>query len=157
MFSDLKYSFCQYKNMLFVGSLNALLVEIGFSLHFHRWQSSSCKQVNSAAEHNKEPILQALKNFIAPYMEATSNNNCVYYCLEISSGSGQHVVYFAPHFPSVVWQPSDVDASSLRSITAYIRDGEVSNVKQPIFIDITEEHTKWGGGGIIGKLSRTEN
>jgi len=93
---------------------------------------------------------------MSPYMDATSNNDCVYYCLEISSGSGQHVVYFAPHLPSVMWQPSDVDASSLRSITAYIQDAEVSNIKQPIFIDVTEEHTKWGGG-IIGKLSRTGN
>jgi len=157
MFSDLNYSLCQYKNMHFVGYLNAVLAEILFSLHFHRWHSSSYKQVNSAAERNKEPILQALKKFMSPYMEATSNNDCVYYCLEISSGSGQHVAYFAPHFPSVVWQPSDMDASSLRSINAYIQDAKVSNIKQPIFIDVTEEHNKWGGGGIIGKLSRTGN
>lgn len=143
--------------MHFVGYLNAVLAEILFSLHFYRWHSSSHKQVNSAAERNKEPILQALKKFMSPYMEATSNNDCVYYCLEISSGSGQHVAYFAPHFPSVVWQPSDVDASSLQSVNAYIQDAKVSNIKQPVFIDVTEEHIKWGGGGIIGKLSRTRN
>lgn len=94
---------------------------------------------------------------MSPYIEAASENDCVYYCIEISSGSGQHVAYFAPHFPSVVWQPSEVDAVSLQSITTYIQDAKVSNIKQPIFIDVTEEHTKWGGGGIIGKLSRVGN
>jgi len=121
---------------------------------FYRWQSSSYKQVSSAAERNKEPILQVLKKYISPYVEATGKQDCSYNCLEISSGSGQHVVYFALHFPSVVWQPSDVDVSSLNSISAYIHDAQVSNIKQAIFVDVSEEHTKWGGGGIIGKLSK---
>ncbi|PNF22515.1 Methyltransferase-like 26 [Cryptotermes secundus] len=113
----------------------------------------SYKQVISAAERNKEPILQVLKNFLSPYIQATSKEDCIYHCLEISSGTGQHVAYFAPHFPSVVWQPSDVDMSSFCSISAYIQDAQVSNIKQPIYIDVSDEYTKWGGGGVIGKHS----
>jgi tRNA G46 methylase TrmB len=110
--------------------------------------------VNSAAERNKEPILQVLKNFISPYIQTASEGDCVYHCLEISSGTGQHVAYFAPHFPSVVWQPSDVDMSSFCSISAYIQDAQVSNIKQPICIDVSDEYTKWGGDGVIGKWSK---
>lgn len=116
----------------------------------------SYKQVISAAERNKEPILQVLKNFISPYIQATYKEDCIYHCLEISSGTGQHVAYFAPHFPSVVWQPSDVDMSSFCSISGYIQDAQVSNIKQPIYIDVCDEYTKWGGGGVIGKLSKNK-
>jgi tRNA G46 methylase TrmB len=114
----------------------------------------SYKQVNSAAERNKEHILKVLKKFIPLYKQAASKEDSIYHCLEISSGTGQHVAYFAPHFPSVVWQPSDVDVTSYRSISAYIRDARVSNIKQPICIDVADEYTKWGGGGVIGKLSK---
>lgn len=39
--------------------------------------------------------------------------------LEIASGSGEHVVGFAAAFPELVWQPTDPDEESLRSITAW--------------------------------------
>ncbi|KAJ4432341.1 hypothetical protein ANN_20960 [Periplaneta americana] len=113
----------------------------------------SHKHVNSAAERNKEPILQVLKKFITPYIEKTGHQDGGYHCLEISSGSGQHITHFAPHFKSVMWQPSEVDVSSFGSISAYIQDSGVSNIQQPIFIDVSEDYTKWGGGGVIGRQS----
>ncbi|MBK7824457.1 DUF938 domain-containing protein [Nannocystis sp.] len=39
--------------------------------------------------------------------------------LEIASGSGEHVVGFAAAFPELVWQPTDPDEESLRSIRAW--------------------------------------
>ncbi len=35
------------------------------------------------------------------------------HCLEISSGSGQHVIHFGMHMPHVEFQPSDCDPASL--------------------------------------------
>lgn len=45
--------------------------------------------------------------------------------LEIGSGTGQHVVHFAPHFPNTIFQPSDIDIPSLNSIAAYIQHYKV--------------------------------
>ena len=39
--------------------------------------------------------------------------------LEIASGSGEHVIGFAAAFPEFVWQPTDPDEESLRSIRAW--------------------------------------
>jgi Predicted S-adenosylmethionine-dependent methyltransferase len=113
----------------------------------------SQKQVNTAAERNKEPIFNAIKGYISSYIERFGNVNKSFHCLEISSGTGQHVTYFAPHFPSVTWQPSEVDTSSFNSISAYIADSGVSNISQPIHIDVAESYTKWGGGNVIGKYT----
>jgi hypothetical protein len=38
--------------------------------------------------------------------------------LEIASGSGEHVVYFARNFPSLVFQPSDPEPEALLSVAA---------------------------------------
>ena len=38
--------------------------------------------------------------------------------LEIASGSGEHIVYFAGHLPALVFQPSDPDPDALSSIAA---------------------------------------
>jgi hypothetical protein len=53
--------------------------------------------VSEACERNKEPIRKILAQSFA-------HNRKV---LEIGSGTGQHAVHFAAHFPHLVWQPSD--------------------------------------------------
>ena len=124
------------------------LLKYKYCLFFFRWRSH--KHVNSAAERNKKPIFEVIEKYISPYVDKLSKENRSFHCLEISSGTGQHVAYFAPQFPSVIWQPSEVDMSSFGSISAYIQDSGVSNIQQPIYIDVSEDYTKWGGG-IIGK------
>ena len=52
---------------------------------------------SQAAENNKRPILDVLKDWLKP-------GTCV---LEIGSGSGQHAIYFSQALPNVQWQPSD--------------------------------------------------
>lgn len=53
--------------------------------------------------------------------------------LEIASGSGEHVAYFAEEFPALDWQPSDPDATALASIAAW--SAGLRNVRLPLMID----------------------
>ena len=53
--------------------------------------------------------------------------------LEVASGSGEHVAYFAEEFPAIEWQPSDPDPAARVSIAAWC-DGIV-NVAPPLDLD----------------------
>uniref|UniRef100_A0A0K0DN24 Methyltransferase-like 26 n=1 Tax=Angiostrongylus cantonensis TaxID=6313 RepID=A0A0K0DN24_ANGCA len=64
----------------------------------------------AAAERNASPIADVLARYLFKDMKV----------LEISSGTGQHVIKFAEKFPAVTFQPSEIDARSLHSIVAYI-------------------------------------
>jgi SAM-dependent methyltransferase len=96
---------------------------------------NSCneKRVSSAAECNKQPIVDILLEHIIPTAIDVT-------LLEIGSGTGQHVVYFAEHFPRTIFQPSDVDTDHLHSIQAYIDDYERQtsrkHILSPLNIDL---------------------
>ena len=62
-----------------------------------------------AAERNRQPILAVLRRVLPPAGRA----------LEIASGSGQHVSWFARHLPRWTWQPTEHAAASLPSIAAW--------------------------------------
>ena len=91
------------------------------------------KRVISAAEYNKQPIVEILLNHIIPESTPVS-------LLEVGSGTGQHIVHFAAHFPLVTFQPSDIESDYLDSIQAYIDEYEVNaftkNVLPPIHLDL---------------------
>jgi len=89
---------------------------------------ASAKRVNSSAERNREPILKVLKEILSSDKPLKA--------LEIASGSGTHVGYFAEHLRNVTWQPSDLDVKNLPSITAYKQEHE--NIMEPIVIDVSE-------------------
>jgi SAM-dependent methyltransferase len=55
--------------------------------------------------------------------------------LEIASGSGEHISFFAQHFPLLRFQPSDPDPTALASIAAWTAALDVSNTLEPIMID----------------------
>jgi hypothetical protein len=55
--------------------------------------------------------------------------------LEIASGSGLHAGHIAPHFPDLIWQPTDLDAENFASIRAWT-SGAV-NVVPPVQLDAT--------------------
>ncbi|MFL6695690.1 MAG: DUF938 domain-containing protein [Vitreoscilla sp.] len=71
-----------------------------------------------AAERNRQPILEVLRRVLPPSGRA----------LEIASGSGQHVSWFARHLPGWTWQPTEYAAASLPSIAAWsvLDEGDVA-------------------------------
>jgi cyclopropane fatty-acyl-phospholipid synthase-like methyltransferase len=79
-----------------------------------------------AAERNKQPILEVL----ARYLPAAGT------VLEIASGTGQHIVHFARALPALTWQPTDVDPDLRASASARIRAAGLSNVREPIALDV---------------------
>jgi len=80
---------------------------------------------SDACERNRSPILQALANYLP-------GTGCV---LEIGSCSGQHVVFFAPAFPYLDWQPSD-RLEYLQGLKARVSAEGVSTILDPIELDV---------------------
>jgi uncharacterized protein DUF938 len=82
--------------------------------------------VSPSAERNRAPISQVLSQ-VLPEQGVV---------LEISSGTGQHVVHFARAMPKLVWQPSERDAACLRSIVAWLAAENLPNVRPPLHLDV---------------------
>jgi len=82
---------------------------------------------SEACERNKAPILEAL------LQELPAQGRV----LEIGSGTGQHLVYFAPRFSGISWQPSD-RAEHLEGLTARLSLEGASNIQPPIELDVFE-------------------
>jgi hypothetical protein len=58
--------------------------------------------------------------------------------VEAGSGTGQHVVYFARHAPDIIWWPSDLNAQHLKSIEAWRAYSGLSNIREPLSIDLSD-------------------
>jgi hypothetical protein len=82
---------------------------------------------SESCERNKAPILEVLQQLLP----------CSGKVLEIGSGTGQHIVYFAPHFPLLQWQPSDRD-ECLQGLTARVGQACSPNILPPIKLDVLE-------------------
>lgn len=55
-----------------------------------------------------------------------------------------HAANFAPHFPNITFQPSELDPGMLASIQAYASDCPTKNICAPLLVDIAQPHTAWG-------------
>ena len=55
--------------------------------------------------------------------------------LEVASGTGEHVVFFAERFPKLEWQPSDAHPQALVSIGAWREASGLRNVRPPLRLD----------------------
>ena len=84
-------------------------------------------QLSAPAERNKQPILGILLQTLPPSGKA----------LEIASGTGQHVAWFAAALPEWQWQPSDAEDSAFGSIQAHVAQLGLRNVAAPVLLDVT--------------------
>ena len=81
---------------------------------------------SAPAERNRAHILDVLK---ANLPESGT-------VLEIASGTGQHISYFAAAMPHLVWQPSDPNPESRDSIRAINSRDALENVAEPLDLDV---------------------
>ena len=86
--------------------------------------SGACRSA-PAVSRNREPIAQVLN-------EWHPESGLV---LELASGTGEHVIFFAERFPALEWQPSDVHPDALQSIAAWREQSKLANVRPPLAID----------------------
>ena len=113
---------------------------------------TGAKQFSPSADRNKQPILEKLIQI------HQGEQNYEKKVLEISSGTGQHIVHFARHFTQWTWQPSDYTEQYVASVRAYIADEQLNNVKQPILVDVTTDCSTWGeDGSLVGTLDLVVN
>jgi cyclopropane fatty-acyl-phospholipid synthase-like methyltransferase len=78
-----------------------------------------------ACERNKAPILSCLRTLLPGRGQV----------LEIGSGTGQHVVHFAPRFERLSWQPSE-RRELLPGLNARIRTEGCARVLPAIELDV---------------------
>lgn len=82
-----------------------------------------------ATQRNREPILDVLREVLPPTGVV----------LEIASGTGQHAAAFAPAFPTLQYQPTDVEEAHLASIAAWTNG--IDTVRTPVRLDVREPWT----------------
>jgi len=87
------------------------------------------KNFSEAAERNKDPILNVLKEFI---------NTKDRRLLEIGSGTGQHALYMASQFPFLTWFPTDV-GENLQQLKKTIQEARIPNLELPQRVDIGKD------------------
>jgi cyclopropane fatty-acyl-phospholipid synthase-like methyltransferase len=80
---------------------------------------------SEACERNKEPILGALSELLPARG----------HLLEIGSGTGQHAVFIAPHFPRLSWQTTE-QPGFIAGLTARVRAEAAVNVLPPLVLDV---------------------
>jgi SAM-dependent methyltransferase len=95
---------------------------------------------SAAAERNKDPILTVLESVLPPTGSV----------LEIASGTGQHICYFAQSLPGLHWQPTEPDAEGREAIAARVRGANLANVAPPIALDVHEP--RWPVAGDVDAI-----
>jgi hypothetical protein len=85
---------------------------------------------SAAAERNKDPILSVLKTVLPEGGRV----------LEIASGTGQHVCFFAAALPGIRWQPTEPDDASREAISIRIREAHLANIDSPVALDVLDPH-----------------
>jgi SAM-dependent methyltransferase len=80
----------------------------------------------ASTDRNRDPILDVLRRVLPP-------SGLV---LEIASGTGEHVAYFARAFPALRWQPSDASPTFLESIRAWSAASGADNIASAVLLDV---------------------
>ncbi len=84
------------------------------------------RRYSPSAARNRDAILDILRQVLPP----------TGVILETGSGTGEHAVYFAPHFKKTRWQTSDPDPDSRASIVAWIESAGVQNIAAPLDLNV---------------------
>jgi hypothetical protein len=83
------------------------------------------KRSAAATLRNREPIAEVLQDWLPDIGTV----------LEIASGTGEHALFFASRFRSLAWQPSDADPAALDSISAWLEEASLPNIRPPVLLD----------------------
>lgn len=86
------------------------------------------RQYAPATQRNREPILNVLHQVLPP-------NGTV---LEISSGTGEHAIFFALRLAPRLWLPSDPNPVARASIAAWRDNSPAPNLYPPIALDVCD-------------------
>jgi hypothetical protein len=89
---------------------------------------SDARQYAPATERNRQPILEVL-------VQTLPSQGTI---LEISSGTGEHAAFFAPHFFPRLWLPSDPNPLARASIAAWKTHCRTDNLCSPIALDVCD-------------------
>jgi SAM-dependent methyltransferase len=76
---------------------------------------------------------QAIRAVLQPFLAGKSGD-----VVEAGSGTGQHAVDFARHFPEITWWPSDLNEQHLKSIDAWRAHAGLTNIRPPLRIDLSD-------------------
>ena len=87
--------------------------------------SPDARRYAPATDRNREPILALLQRVLP-------SSGTV---LEISSGTGEHAVYFAPRLAPRQWLPSDLSPEARASIAAWREAAPADNLHPPLELD----------------------
>lgn len=79
----------------------------------------------AACDQNKQPILDVLKEQLSEPQNV----------LEISSGTGQHAVFFAEKMPHLNWQTTEL-VENLPGIRAWIEHAGSDKLPPPLELDV---------------------
>lgn len=89
--------------------------------------------LSAAAERNKHPILETLRTLLRAQGRA----------LEIASGTGQHVAWFAQHLPGWTWWPTDLRDTYFAELQAHIQASVPESLRDrvaaPRLLDVQQE------------------
>jgi SAM-dependent methyltransferase len=93
-------------------------------------------RLDAGAFHRNHP---AIWSVLSKFLMGQSGD-----VLEVGSGTGQHAVEFARQAPALVWWPTDVADSHLRSISAWRASSNLPNLQPPARLDASQ--LDWGLG-----------
>jgi hypothetical protein len=98
------------------------------------------RQYAPATDRNRQPILEVLQQVLPA-------NGTV---LEISSGTGEHAIFFAPQLAPRQWLPSDPSPEARASISAWQQHHPSENLHPPIALDASAEQWPIEAGEDLG-------
>ncbi len=96
-----------------------------------------------ATERNREAILEVLLEVLPPTGTV----------LEVSSGTGEHAVFFAPWLTPRYWLPSDLNPLALASIKAWRSYTKCENLYPPIVLDASSPTWELGEVELISAIA----